>query len=136
MNNRISELFGIEYPIVSGGMVWCSGWRLAAAVSEVGGLGLIGAGSLHPDDLRLHIRRCAAATKKPWGVNVPLMYPQIDEVMKIIADEGVKIVFTSAGSPKKWTSFLHDHGVLVAHVVSSSLFFFFFLPAGVDAIVF
>ena len=135
MNNRISELFGIEYPIVSGGMVWCSGWRLAAAVSEVGGLGLIGAGSLHPDDLRLHIRRCAAATKKPWGVNVPLMYPQIDEVMKIIADEGVKIVFTSAGSPKKWTSFLHDHGVLVAHVVSSSLFARKCEEAGVDAIV-
>lgn len=135
MNNRISELFGIEYPIVSGGMVWCSGWRLAAAVSEVGGLGLIGAGSLHPDDLRLHIRRCAAATKKPWGVNVPLMYPQIDEVMKIIADEGVKIVFTSAGSPKKWTSFLHDHGVLVAHVVSSSLFARKCEEAGVDAVV-
>ena len=135
MNNRISELFGIEYPIVSGGMVWCSGWRLAAAVSEAGGLGLIGAGSLHPDDLRLHIRRCAAATKKPWGVNVPLMYPQIDEVMKIIADEGVKIVFTSAGSPKKWTSFLHDHGVLVAHVVSSSLFARKCEEAGVDAVV-
>lgn len=135
MNNRISELFGIEYPIVSGGMVWCSGWRLAAAVSETGGLGLIGAGSLHPDDLRLHIRRCAAATKKPWGVNVPLMYPQIDEVMKIIADEGVKIVFTSAGSPKKWTSFLHDHGVLVAHVVSSSLFARKCEEAGVDAVV-
>lgn len=135
MNNRISELFGIEYPIVSGGMVWCSGWRLAAAVSEAGGLGLIGAGSLHPDDLRLHIRRCTAATKKPWGVNVPLMYPQIDEVMKIIADEGVKIVFTSAGSPKKWTSFLHDHGVLVAHVVSSSLFARKCEEAGVDAVV-
>ena len=135
MNNRISELFGIEYPIVSGGMVWCSGWRLATAVSEAGGLGLIGAGSLHPDELRLHIRRCAAATKKPWGVNVPLMYPQIDEVMKIIADEGVKIVFTSAGSPKKWTSFLHDHGVLVAHVVSSSLFARKCEEAGVDAVV-
>lgn len=135
MKNRICSLFGIEYPIVAGGMVWCSGWRLAAAVSEAGGLGLIGAGSLHPEDLRHHIRRCAAATRKPWGVNVPLMYPEIETAMKIIAEEGVKIVFTSAGSPKKWTQYLHDQGILVAHVVSSSLFARKCEEAGVDAVV-
>lgn len=135
MNNRICNLFGIRYPIVAGGMVWCSGWRLAAAVSEAGGLGLIGAGSLHPDELRHHLRCCAAATRKPWGVNVPLMYPEIETLMKIIVDEGVKIVFTSAGSPKKWTSYLHDHGILVAHVVSSSLFARKCEEAGVDAVV-
>lgn len=135
MENRICRLFGIKYPIVSGGMVWCSGWRLAAAVSEAGGLGLIGAGSLHPENLRHHLRCCAAATTKPWGVNVPLMYPEIETLMKVITDEGVKIVFTSAGSPKKWTSYLHDHGILVAHVVSSSLFARKCEEAGVDAVV-
>ena len=135
MENRICRLFGIEYPIVAGGMVWCSGWKLAAAVSEAGGLGLIGAGSLYPDELRAHIRACKAATRKPWGVNVPLMYPDIEALMQILVEEEVKIVFTSAGSPKKWTAFLHEHGMVVAHVVSSSLFARKCEEAGVDAIV-
>ena len=133
--NRICELFGIKYPIVAGGMVWCSGWRLASAVSNAGGLGLIGAGSMHPETLREHIQKCKAATDKPFGVNVPLMYPQIEEIMQILVEEGVKIVFTSAGSPKKWTQFLHDNGAVVAHVVSSSLFAKKCQDAGVDAIV-
>ena len=120
--NRICELFGIQYPIIAGGMVWCSGWRLASAVSNAGGLGLIGAGSMHPETLREHIQKCKATTDKPFGVNVPLMYPQIEEIMQILVEEGVKIVFTSAGSPKKWTQFLHDNGAVVVHVVSSSLF--------------
>ena len=133
--NRICELFGIQYPIIAGGMVWCSGWRLASAVSNAGGLGLIGAGSMHPETLREHIQKCKAATDKPFGVNVPLMYPQIEEIMQILVEEGVKIVFTSAGSPKKWTQFLHDNGAVVAHVVSSSLFAKKCQDAGVDAIV-
>ncbi len=133
--NRITSLFGITYPIVQGGMVWCSGWRLAAAVSNAGGLGLIGAGSMHPDTLREHIRKCKAATSKPFGVNLPLMYPQIDEVMQLVVDEGVKIVFTSAGSPKKWTGWLHERGVTVVHVVSSSRFAQKAEEAGVDAVV-
>lgn len=133
--NRITSLFGIEHPIVQGGMVWCSGWRLAAAVSNAGGLGLLGAGSMHPDTLREHIRKTQAATSKPFGVNLPLMYPQIDEVMQLVADEGVKIVFTSAGSPKKWTGWLHEQGITVVHVVSSSLFAQKAEQAGVDAIV-
>ena len=108
--NRIASLFDIEYPVIQGGMVWCSGWRLAAAVSNAGGLGLLGAGSMHPETLREHIRKCRAATDRPFGVNVPLMYPQIDEIMQIIMDEGVKIVFTSAGNPKTWTARLKDHG--------------------------
>ena len=120
--NRIASLFDIEYPVIQGGMVWCSGWRLAAAVSNAGGLGLLGAGSMHPETLREHIRKCRAATDRPFGVNVPLMYPQIDEIMQIIMDEGVKIVFTSAGNPKTWTARLKDHGITVAHVVSSSRF--------------
>ncbi|MCK9628389.1 MAG: nitronate monooxygenase [Bacteroidales bacterium] len=135
MTNRVCELFGIEYPIIQGGMVWCSGWRLAAAVSNAGGLGLIGAGSMHPDNLRHHIQSCKAATDKPFGVNVPLLYPQIEDIMKIIVEEKVSIVFTSAGSPKKWTSFLKEHGVTVAHVVSSSTFAVKCQEAGVDAVV-
>lgn len=133
--NRITSLFGITYPIIQGGMVWCSGWRLASAVSNAGGLGLLGAGSMHPDTLREHIRKCQAATSNPFGVNLPLMYPQIDEVMQLVADEGVKIVFTSAGSPKKWTGWLHEHGITVAHVVSSSRFAQKAEEAGVDAVV-
>ena len=120
--NRISHLFGIRYPIIQGGMAWCSGWRLAAAVSQAGGLGLIGAGSMHPETLREHIRKCRQATSLPFGVNVPLMYPEIDKIMQIIVDEQVQIVFTSAGNPKTWTEYLHDHGIKVAHVVSSSRF--------------
>ena len=135
MENRIIRLFGIEYPIVQGGMVWCSGWRLASAVSNAGGLGLLGAGSMHPETLREHIVKCKAATTKPFGVNIPLMYPQIDEIMQLVADEGVKIVFTSAGSPKKWTGWLHERGITVVHVVSSSLFARKAEEAGVDAMV-
>jgi len=133
--NRICELFGIRYPIVQGGMVWCSGWRLAAAVSNEGGLGLIGSGSMHPDVLREHIRKCRMNTDKPFGVNVPLMYPQISEIMQIIVDERVPIVFTSAGSPKTWTPYLHEHSIKVAHVVSNTLFAEKCAQAGVDAIV-
>lgn len=134
-DNRICALFGISYPIVQGGMVWCSGWRLASAVSNAGGLGLIGSGSMHPEILLEHIKKCKAATDKPFGVNVPLMYPQIDEIMQIIVDEKVPIVFTSAGSPKKWTSFLHEKGIKVAHVVSNTTFAKKCEEAGVDAIV-
>lgn len=133
--NRICHLFGIKYPIVQGGMVWCSGWRLASAVSNAGGLGLLGAGSMHPETLREHIRKCKAATDKPFGVNVPLMYPEMDTLMQIIADEGVKIVFTSAGNPKTWTEWLHDKGITVAHVVSSTRFAAKCEETGVDAIV-
>ena len=133
--NRITELFGIKYPIVQGGMVWCSGWRLAAAVSNAGGLGLLGAGSMHPDTLQEHIDKMKAATDRPWGINIPLMYPEIDRLMKIIIDSGVRIVFTSAGSPKKFTPMLHEAGITVAHVVSSSLFARKCEEAGVDAIV-
>ena len=134
-NNRICELFGIEKPIVQGGMVWCSGWRLAAAVSNAGGMGLLGAGSMHPETLVEHIRKMKQATDKPWGINVPLMYPEIDRLMDIIIEEGVKIVFTSAGSPKKYTARLHEAGIKVAHVVSSSLFARKCEDAGVDAVV-
>ena len=133
--NRITSLFGITYPIIQGGMVWCSGWRLASAVSNAGGLGLLGAGSMHPDTLREHIRKCREATSRPFGVNLPLMYPQIDEVMQLVADEGVRIVFTSAGSPRKWTGWLHERGITVVHVVSSSVFARKAEEAGVDAIV-
>lgn len=133
--NRICQLFGIQYPIIQGGMVWCSGWRLASAVSNAGGLGLIGAGSMHPEVLREHIRKCKVATDKPFGVNVPLMYPEIDALMNILVEEGVKIVFTSAGNPKTWTSFLKEHGMKVAHVVSNSKFAIKCEQAGVDAIV-
>ena len=133
--NRICELFDIQYPIIQGGMVWCSGWRLAAAVSNAGGLGLLGAGSMHPEVLREHIRKCQAATTKPFGVNVPLMYPEIETLMQIIQEEGVKIVFTSAGNPKTWTVRLQAAGIKVAHVVSSAKFAAKCEEAGVDAIV-
>lgn len=135
MENRISTLFGIKYPIIQGGMVWCSGWRLASAVSNAGGLGLLGAGSMYPDVLLEHITKMKAATDKPWGINVPLMYPDIDALMKIIVEQQVKIVFTSAGSPKKWTPYLHEHNITVAHVVSSSKFAQKCEEAGVDAVV-
>lgn len=135
MQNRITELFGIKYPIISGGMVWCSGWRLASAVSNAGGLGLIGAGSMHPEVLKEHIRKCKEATDKPFGVNVPLMYPEIETIMDIIISEGVKIVFTSAGNPKTWTKKLQEKGMKVAHVVSSSKFALKCQEAGVDAVV-
>lgn len=133
--NRICKLFGIQYPIVQGGMVWCSGWRLASAVSNAGGLGLIGTGSMHPETLREHIRKCKQATDKPFGVNIPLMYPEIDSIVKIIIEEGVKIVFTSAGNPKTWTEHFHNHGILVAHVIASTKFASKCEEAGVDAIV-
>jgi len=135
MENRITKLFGIKYPIISGGMVWCSGWELASAVSNAGGLGLIGAGSMHPENLRHHIQKCKAATDKPFGVNVPLMYPDVETIMDIIISEGVKIVFTSAGNPKIWTKKLQEQGIKVAHVVSSSKFAMKCEEAGVDAVV-
>lgn len=133
--NRICELFGIRYPIISGGMVWCSGWRLAAAVSNAGGLGLLGAGSMHPEVLREHIRKCKAATDKPFGVNVPLLYPEMDTIVQIIIEEKVPVVFTSAGNPKTWTAKLKENGIKVAHVVSSSKFARKCEEAGVDAVV-
>ena len=133
--NRITELFGIQYPVIAGGMVWCSGWRLAAAVSNAGGLGLLGAGSMHPETLIEHIDKMNAATDKPWGINIPLMYPEIDRLLEIIIEKGVKIVFTSAGSPKKYTARFHEAGIKVAHVVSSSKFAKKCEEAGVDAVV-
>lgn len=133
--NRICELFGISYPVIQGGMVWCSGWRLASAVSNAGGLGLLGAGSMYPDVLREHIRKCRSATEKPFGVNVPLMYPDIETLLQIVIEEGVKIVFTSAGNPKTWTGYLKARGITVAHVVSSSRFAGKCEEAGVDAVV-
>lgn len=133
--NRITELFGIKYPIIAGGMVWCSGWRLASAVSEAGGLGLLGAGSMHPETLEEHIDKMNKATQKPWGVNLPLMYPEIDQIVELIIRKGVKIVFTSAGSPKKYTARFHEAGIKVAHVVSSSKFAKKCEEAGVDAVV-
>ncbi|WP_080904459.1 nitronate monooxygenase family protein [Parabacteroides sp. Marseille-P3160] len=133
--NRICQLFGIKYPIIQGGMVWCSGWRLAAAVSNAGGLGLIGAGSMRPEILQEHICKCKAATDRPFGVNVPLMYPQIEDIMQLLVDERVKIVFTSAGNPKNWTGYLKERDIKVVHVVSSSKFALKCEEAGVDAIV-
>lgn len=133
--NRICELFGIRYPVIQGGMVWCSGWRLAAAVSEAGGLGLLGAGSMHPETLREHIRRTREATSQPFGVNVPLMYPEVETIMEIIAGEKVPVVFTSAGSPVKWSRWLQTRGIVVAHVVSSAHFARKCEEAGVDAVV-
>jgi enoyl-[acyl-carrier protein] reductase II len=133
--NQIIQLFNIKYPIVQGGMVWVSGWKLASAVSNAGGLGLIGAGSMYPDVLREHIQKCKKATDKPFGVNVPMLYPQVDELMDIIVEEDVKIVFTSAGNPKIWTSFLKEKGITVVHVVSSVKFALKAEAAGVDAIV-
>jgi len=135
MGDIIKNLFNIKYPIVQGGMVWVSGWKLASAVSNAGGLGLIGAGSMYPDILREHILKCKLATNKPFGVNIPMLYPQVDELMNIIVEEEVKIVFTSAGNPKIWTSFLKEKGIIVVHVVSSVKFAIKAQEAGVDAIV-
>ena len=135
MVNRITKLFNIQYPIIQAGMVWNSGWRLASAVSNAGGLGLIGSGSMYPDVLREHIQKCKKATQKPFGVNVPMLYPNIEEIMNIIVEEGVKIVFTSAGNPKTWTSFLKENGIIVVHVVSSVVFALKSELAGVDAVV-
>jgi enoyl-[acyl-carrier protein] reductase II len=135
MKTRITALFNIQYPIIQAGMIWCSGWRLAAAVSEAGGLGLIGAGSMYPDVFEEHIQKMKAATKKPFGVNLPLLYPQMDEIINIVLREKVDIVFTSAGNPKKWTPLFKEHGVKVAHVVAGSRFALKAQEAGVDAIV-
>jgi len=135
MQNRVTQLFGIKYPIIQAGMIWASGWRLASAVSNAGGLGLIGAGSMYPDVLREHIQKCKAATNKPFGVNVPLLYPAINELIEIIIEEKVSIVFTSAGNPKTWTSTLKKEGIIVVHVVSSSKFAQKADEAGCDALV-
>ncbi|WP_452600065.1 NAD(P)H-dependent flavin oxidoreductase [Pontimicrobium sp. MEBiC01747] len=135
MNNRITQLFNIQYPIIQAGMIWNSGWKLASAASNSGILGLIGAGSMYPDVLREHIQKCKKATDKPFGVNVPMLYPNITEIMDIIVEEGVKIVFTSAGNPKTWTKWLQDKGITVVHVVSSVKFALKAEAAGVDAIV-
>lgn len=131
----INQLFNIKYPIIQGGMIWCSGWELASAVSNAGGLGLLGSGSMYPEVLRTHIKKCQQATNKPFGVNVPLLYPNIEEHIKIIVEEGVKIVFTSAGNPKTWTKHLKDQGITVVHVVSNVKFALKCQDAGVDAIV-
>ena len=133
--NKIKQLFNIQYPIIQGGMIWNSGYKLASAVSNAGGLGLIGAGSMYPDILREHIQKCKKATDKPFGVNIPMLYPNVEEIINIIVEEGVKIVFTSAGNPKTWTSFLKEKGITVVHVVSSSKFALKAQEAGVDAIV-
>ena len=135
MDNKIKDLFNIKYPIIQGGMIWVSGYKLASAVSNAGGLGLIGAGSMYPDVLREHIQKCKKATDKPFGVNVPMLYPDIEKIMDIIVEEGVKIVFTSAGNPKTWTSFLKEKGITVVHVVSSVKFALKAEAAGVDAVV-
>lgn len=134
-DNRLCQLFAVDLPIIQAGMVWCSGWRLASAVSNAGGLGLIGAGSMYPEVLRDHIRKCQQATSKPFGVNVPLLYPEIDKLMQIIVEENVKIVFTSAGNPSTWTSLLKEKGIIVVHVVSSVKFAKKSEQAGVDAVV-
>ena len=134
-SERVQKLLAIQIPIVQAGMVWCSGWRLASSVSDAGGLGLIGAGSMHPETLQYHIRKCRAATSKPFGVNVPLLYPEIDKIMEILVEEQVKIVFTSAGNPSLWTGFLKDKGITVVHVVSSSRFAKKSEQAGADAVV-
>ena len=135
MNNRITELFNIEYPLIQAGMIWASGWRLASAVANSGGLGLIGAGSMYPEVLREHIQKCQQATDKPFGVNVPMLYPDIDKIIEIIIELGVKIVFTSAGNPKTWTAHLKQNGITVVHVVSSVKFALKAQEAGVDAVV-
>lgn len=135
MQNRITSLFNIEYPIIQAGMIWASGWKLASAVSNAGGLGIIGAGSMYPDVLKEHILKCQKATDKPFAVNVPMLYPNVEEIMKIIVDLGVKIVFTSAGNPKTWTGFLKENGITVVHVVSSLKFALKSEAAGVDAVV-
>lgn len=133
--NRISSLFAIRFPIIQAGMIWCSGWELASAVSNAGGLGLIGSGSMYPDVLRQHIRKCKAATDKPFGVNLPLIYPQVDDHISVIIEEGVKIVFTSAGNPAKYTKFFKDHGLTVVHVIANTKFARKCEESGVDAIV-
>ncbi len=135
MDNRITKLFGIQYPIIQAGMIWCSGWRLASAVSNAGGLGLIGAGSMYPEVLKEHIQKCKKATDKPFGVNLPLLYPDIDKHIEIIIEEGVKIVFTSAGNPMTWTAKLKEHGITVVHVIANVKFALKCEEAGVDAIV-
>lgn len=135
MKNKVSALLGIQYPLIQAGMIWCSGWKLAAAVSNAGGLGLIGSGSMYPDVLKEHIRKCKLATDKPFGVNVPLLYPDIEKHMQVIVDEGVKIVFTSAGNPKTWTGFLKEKGITVVHVVANVKFAKKAAETGVDAIV-
>lgn len=135
MANRITQLFNIKYPIIQAGMIWTSGWKLASAASNAGALGLIGAGSMYPDVLREHIQKCKKATDKPFGVNVPMLYPNIEEIMDIIVEEGVKIVFTSAGNPKTWTSWLKERGITVVHVVSSVKFALKAQESGVDAVV-
>src|SRR6188508_1428448 len=133
-SNRVTKLFGIDYPIIQAGMIWASGWRLASAVSTAGGLGLIGSGSMYPDVLREHIQKCKAATNKPFGVNVPLLYPDIDKHIAIILEEGVKIVFTSAGNPATWTKILKDNGITVVHVIANTKFARKCEDVGVDAI--
>ena len=135
MKTRVTQLFSIELPIIQGGMIWNSGWRLASAVSNCGGLGLIGAGSMYPEVLQAHIQKCKKATQLPFGVNVPLLYPNIESIIQIIVNEGIKIVFTSAGNPKTWTSFLKERGIIVVHVVSSAKFAVKAEMAGVDAVV-
>jgi enoyl-[acyl-carrier protein] reductase II len=135
MDNKITQLFGIKHPIIQAGMIWCSGWELAAAVSNAGGLGIIGSGSMYPDVLREHIQKCKKATNKPFGINVPMLYPDIDKHMDVIIAEGVKIVFTSAGNPKTWTQKLKEHGITVVHVISNAKFAKKAEEAGVDAIV-
>ena len=135
LSNRVTSLFNISFPIIQAGMVWCSGWRLASAVSNAGGLGLIGAGSMHPETLQEHIRKCNGATDKPFGVNIPLLYPDIEKIMKIVVDEKVRIVFTSAGNPALWTAYLKERGITVVHVVSSVKFAKKAEQCGVDAVV-
>ena len=135
LSNPVTKLFGIDYPIIQAGMIWTSGWRLASAVSNAGGLGLIGSGSMYPDVLREHIQKCKAATSRPFGVNIPLLYPDIDKHIQIVIEEGVKIVFTSAGNPKTWTSVLKEKGITVVHVISSSKFAKKSEEAGCDAVV-
>ncbi|TQD35446.1 NAD(P)H-dependent flavin oxidoreductase [Haloflavibacter putidus] len=134
-NNRITQLFNIEYPLIQAGMIWASGWKLASTVSNAGGLGIIGAGSMYPDILREHIQKCKKATSKPFGVNVPMLYPDLEKIMEIIIEEGVEIVFTSAGNPKTWTPILKENNIKVVHVVSSVKFALKAEAAGVDAVV-
>ncbi|MBY0543237.1 MAG: nitronate monooxygenase [Sphingobacteriaceae bacterium] len=135
MSNKITELFNIKYPIIQAGMIWCSGWKLASAVSNAGGLGIIGAGSMYPDVLRIHIQKCKQATTMPFAVNVPLLYPNVKEIMDILVEEDVKIVFTSAGNPATWTNFLKENGIVVVHVIANTKFALKAQECGVDAIV-
>src|SRR4051812_16628195 len=135
MENRITSLFNIKYPIIQAGMVWCSGWKLASAVSNAGGLGIIGAGSMYPEVLRTHIQKCKANTRFPFAVNVPLMYPNVEQIMNIIVEEGVQVVFTSAGNPASWTGFLKSKGIIVVHVIASTRFARKAEDAGADAVV-